>query len=80
MHDAPPQLGAGLLQERVRVRVAGPQLDDHDPTVHDVHAPLAAFVRKILEYVSYSDSDFDEMEICSIRCFINSGSLFCITK
>ena len=49
MHDAPPQLGAGLLQERVRVRVAGPQLDDHDPTVHDVHAPLAAFVRKVLE-------------------------------
>ena len=45
LHDAPPQLGPGLVHVRVRVRVAYPQLDDHCPIDHDVHPPLTAATR-----------------------------------
>ena len=43
LQGAPPQLGVGLVQERVSVRVAYPHEEDQEvETAHDDQPPLAA--------------------------------------
>ena len=47
-HTVPPQLAKGWLHARVAVRVAGPQLEDHNPHDHDDQPPLMATKKAII--------------------------------
>ena len=57
LQGAPPQLGVGLVQERVSVRVAYPQEEDQEvEAAHDDQPPLITIVN-ISRYICMHSSE-----------------------